>query len=371
MDNGEEEITSDTIFYSSKSIHDMSFSVDLNGNSVGIITDKGNNVLNFSVTDNIITVNKEYLETLSPGINPLYVRINPLGDQSAWLDLKPADFQSQILTINLDVKYIVFKDKNYIFQMEDDTAVNTFCQGDFAVMKLKFDDNYSAVDYVTVNSLGIDKESPDGGIKFQVPFDDFIGGNERLLIQFYKDNYVYDDTIVFPVNYPSQRNMRVYDDVLAIDNYDSEFMDGCYEWYVDNKRIDGADMQFLDLRKYKFDNQQHIFSVSVLNKAGDRFRVCPNEDFIILDFSDKTAFGVILYPNPALSGQEFYIKLEGFSDSNYAEMEILIFNQLGSLVERVTEVQKETSVVLPEAGFFSGVVVLRGQKVLYFKIVVE
>ena len=370
--NGQDEITSDTIFYSSKSIHDMSFSVDLNGNTIGAITDSANHIVNLDVSEGLITVKKDYLETLLPGQNPLTVHINPLGRAEAWDEtFNSADYEAQFLTLNLDVQYVASIGKNYSFQMEDDSTVHTFCQGDYAVMKLDFDDNYSAVDYVTVRSLGIENKTPDGGIKFQVPFDTLRGGNERLLIEFYKDSYVFDDTIVFPVNYPSERNMRVYDDVLAIDNYDGEFMDGGYEWYVDNRRIEDADMQFLDLRKYKFENQQHIFSVSVLNREGIRFRVCPNEDFIISDFSDKTAFKVTTYPNPAVSGQEFFVKLEGFSLSNYAEIEILIFNQLGSLVERISEVQEETSVVLPTAGFYSGVVVLRGQKVLNFKIVVE
>ena len=367
--NNSDEITSDTIFYSSKNISDMSFEINLNGNTIGSVTDASGNSFNFS--DNVITVKKEYLETLSPGISPLYVRINPLGEKSAWDGGNPADFESETMTINLDVKYIVTIDKRYDFALLTDPDVKIFCPGDNVVMSFDFDEDCSSADFITVKLLGIEKETPDGGINFQVPFDGLRGGKESLAIEFYKDGYVFEDSVVFSANYPSERTFRVYDDVLALDNFDRQFVDSCYKWYIDNKEIDSANAQFLDLTKVIFDNEQHVFTVSVLDKDGNRFRVCPDEDFVVTpSVSKRQAAKVKTYPNPAVSRHPVYIELKNFAEEDFSDSEIWIYNQLGGLVQKVSEVGERTAVVLP-SGFYSGVVVVRGQKVLNFKIVVE
>ncbi|MBQ3690800.1 MAG: hypothetical protein II937_13210 [Bacteroidales bacterium] len=371
-ENLENEITSDSIFYSSESISDMSFKINLNGNTIGIITDTVNNVLNFPITDNnVINIGKEYLETLTPGDNKLLVHINPLGLAEAWdQNLNPADFESQIMTINLDVEFVVKPSGKYNFVLETDTAIKAFCQNDNVFMTFEFDKAYSIADYVSIETLGIDKENPQDGIKFTVPQDALTGGNEKLPITFFKNDYEYQDIVIFPADYPSDRNIRLYDDVLALDNSDDQFVSDAYKWYMDGKEIQGENKQFIDLLPYLSNKEEHFFYASVLNIEGDRFRVCPDDDFIITPISKKKAVKIKTYPNPAQSGHDFYISLENFAKESFSETEILIFNQLGSLTERITEVQKENSVVLSK-GFYSGVVVLRGQKVLNFKIIVE
>ncbi|MEE3448535.1 MAG: X2-like carbohydrate binding domain-containing protein, partial [Bacteroidales bacterium] len=344
--NNSDEITSDTIFYSSKNISDMSFEINLNGNTIGSVTDASGTSFNFS--DNVITVKKEYLETLSPGIHPLYVRINPLGEKSAWDGGNPADFDSETMTINLDVKYIVTIDKRYDFALLTDPDVKIFCPGDNVVMSFDFDEDCSSADFITVKLLGIEKETPDGGINFQVPFDGLRGGKESLAIEFYKDGYVFEDSVVFSANYPSERTFRVYDDVLALDNFDRQFVDSCYKWYIDNKEIDSANAQFLDLTKVIFDNEQHVFTVSVLDKDGNRFRVCPDEDFVVTpSVSKRQTSKVKTYPNPAVSRQPVYIELKNFAEEDFSDSEIWIYNQLGGLVQKVSEVGERTAVVLP------------------------
>ncbi|MBQ5540173.1 MAG: hypothetical protein IIU03_08065, partial [Bacteroidales bacterium] len=94
------------------------------------------------------------------------------------------------------------------------------------------------------------------------------------------------------------------------------------------------------------------------------------DEFIISPLSKRAAAAVKTYPNPAVSRQPVYIELKHFAVEDFSETEILIYNQLGGLVQKVSEVEERTEVVLP-SGFYSGVVVVRGQNVLNFKIVVE
>ena len=182
--NNSDEITSDTIFYSSKKIHDISFEIDLNGNTIGSVVDSVGNPLNISVTGGVIKIDKNFLETLLPGINRLSVRINPLGDAGAWSQAF-AGFDTQTMRINLDVRYAVAS-KEYSFVLQSDPAVKAFCQGDDVVMTMKFDDRYSDADYFSVETLGIDSGNLDEEIKFRIPVGALSGGNEKLPVKFFK-----------------------------------------------------------------------------------------------------------------------------------------------------------------------------------------
>ena len=369
--NNADEITSDTVFYTSKTVPDMSFSVDLNGNTIGAITDKNNNVVDLGVEDDVIKINKAYLETLSPGTTQLFVHINPLGMTEAWNGVSAADYESQVMTINLDVQYFVKPTDDYSFVLSTDPNIKAFCQGDNVVMNMRFNEKYSDADYISIETLGIDKANPDNDINFRVPIDALQGGNEQMPITYYKNGYEFDGTIFFPSDYPSARNIKVYDDVLAVDNYDGQFVDDGYKWYMDNNEINGATSQYIDLAKYMPQDKEHVFYASVLNVDGDRFRVCPDDEFVITPLSKKkAALSVKTYPNPALSGQTVYIELKNFAEEDFSQIEILLYNQLGGLVKKISGVQETNPVVLP-SGFYNGGVVLRGERVLNFKIVVE
>ncbi len=368
--NGKAEITSDTVYYASKTISGVNFSVDLNGNTVGIITDQENNVLDFVVEDNVIKISKEYLETLLPGKNPLLVHVNPLGMSEAWHGTEAADYESQIMTINLDVKYIAKPKDGYSFVSEADPDVKAFCQGDDVVMSISFDERYSDVDYLSVERLGIDKANSDEEIYFRIPLHALKGGYEQMATKYYKNGYEYDGSIIFPSDYPKEYNIKVYDDVLAVDNSGGQFLDGGYKWFMDNSEISGLNSQYVDLTKYINDGGQHVFYASVVNTDGDRFRVCPTDEFIISPLSKRAAAAVKTYPNPAVSRQPVYIELKNFAEEDFSQIEILLYNQLGGLVKKIFGVQETNPVVLP-SGFYNGVVVLRGQKVLNFKMVVE
>lgn len=364
------EITSAPIYYSSEMIEDQTFSISLEGNTIGAITEKNGLNLNSLETDNVIKINKEYLKTLLPGNDTILVHINPLGDSNGWeSDLKPADYESQTMKIILEVKYEVMPSK-YSFVMEADTTIKSFCRGDVLLMNMDFDKRYSMVDYISIDKLNINKEVPYEGIKFTVPEGTLSGGDEKIPVKFFKDDYMFENTMIFPADYPSERNIRLYDDVLALDNFDGQFLDGEYKWYMDGVEILGENKQFIDLLPYLNDGKEHIYLASVLNIDSLRFRVCPSDDFIVEQIAKKKAASVRTYPNPAVSNQPIYIELENFSDDDFSNAEIVIYNQLGIVVNRISDVKKINSIVLKD-GFYNGTVFWNGVKTLNFKIIAE
>ena len=237
-------------------------------------------------------------------------------------------------------------------------------------MAFEFNKAYSLADYISIETLGIDKENPLNGIRFTVPIDALTGGNEKLPIIFFKDSYEYQDTVIFPADYPSERNIRLYDDVLALDNSGEPFVDGAYKWYMDGKEIEGENKQFIDLQPYLNNKEQHIFFASVLNTEGERFRVCPNEVFNISLSKKYATAKVKTYPNPVLSGQEINILIENITQEDLSKTEILIYDKLGSLVKKISNPQEINSVIFKE-GFYNGIITLKDKKILNFKFIVN
>ena len=168
----------------------------------------------------------------------------------------------------------------------------------------------------------------------------------------------------------AQYNIKLYNDVLAVDNSKDLFLADMYHWYLDMEELDGKNRQFLDILNYIQDGVVHKFYVEVTDIEGYRFRVCPSDDFTIEPIQKAKVMKVNTYPNPAKSGQKLFIELENFLDEDYKDVEILIYNQLGGIVQKLSDVEKITEVSLKE-GFFSGVVFKDGTKILSFKIIVK
>lgn len=377
----EEALTSAPYYYASKNGgEDMSFVLNLNGNAIFAVTDSKENKWMYDASqdadvslssNNVITVKKSYLETLKPDEeNVLYVYIAPFEDMSFWEDFTAKDYESQIMKINLDITYTVKISTGYRFSEPTDPEIESFCDGDSVMVTFSLDENYSSADYVSINKLEVPQQSLGTTLRFKVPENVLAGGNEKIAVEFFKDGYEANDIAVFPGNYPAQYNIKLYDDVLAVDNSKDLFLADMYHWYLDMVELEGKNRQFLDILNYIQDGVVHKFYVEVTDIDGYRFRVCPSDDFTIEPIQKAKVMKVNTYPNPAKSGERLFIELENFLDEDYKDIEILIYNQLGGIVQKLSDVEKITEVSLKE-GFYNGVVLKDGTKILSFKIIVK
>ncbi|MBR4677942.1 MAG: hypothetical protein IKO99_08060 [Bacteroidales bacterium] len=375
--NGSDTVISLPVYYSSDEIESQTFDINLNGNTVFAIKDSKDGVYYGKTTDgvyftgNVLTVTSDYLKTLKPdGENMLYVYINPLGGEGWNEDFTPKDYECQIMKIKLDIIYEVRVNGDYKFTAPNDNSITTFCDGEDVMLTFTLDTKYSKADFVSIETMEVYNEDLKEQITFRIPKGALKGGNEPLKLTFRKESYTADDTVTFPGDYPSEYNIKVYDDVIAIDNSGQHFLNDQYTWFIDMKEIPGETKQFLDLLKYMTDGQKHSFSVKVVDVTGGSFRVCPDESFTIESIGKRKAVSVNVYPNPAESGKMFYIELENFGEENFPNTEILIYNQLGTVVEKISAVEKLNPVSL-NAGFYSGTVLVSGKKMLNFKIIVK
>ena len=377
----EEALTSAPYYYASKKGgEDMSFVLNLNGNAIFAVTDSKENKWMYDASqdadvslssNNVITVKKSYLETLKPDEeNVLYVYIAPFEDMSFWEDFTAKDYESQIMKINLDITYTVKISTGYRFSEPTDPEIESFCDGDSVMVTFSLDENYSSADYVSISKLEVPQQSLGTALRFKVPENVLAGGNEKIAVEFFKDGYQANDIAVFPGNYPAQYNIKLYNDVLAVDNSKDLFLADMYYWYLDMVELEGKNRQFLDILNYIQDGVVHKFYVEVTDIEGYRFRVCPSDDFTIEPIQKAKVLKVNTYPNPAKSGERLFIELENFLDEDYKDIEILIYNQLGGIVQKLSDVEKITEVSLKE-GFYNGVVLKDGTKILSFKIIVK
>ena len=165
-------------------------------------------------------------------------------------------------------------------------------------------------------------------------------------------------------------------DVLVVNNRDSLFVE--YQWYktpfdksqvFEEKNIlREENKQFLSQRPYL----QGWYGAAMVTKSGDKVRVCPEwfgpalNEKTSKSYVEKT---VLVYPNPASSMEPITIRLNGFETDNYGGVNILIYNSMGSIVKKLTDVDELNTVVLP-SGNYSGVVAVDGQTIT-FKFIVR
>lgn len=165
-------------------------------------------------------------------------------------------------------------------------------------------------------------------------------------------------------------------DVLVVNNRDSLFVE--YQWYktpfdksqvFEEKNILREEYkQFLYQRPYL----QGWYGAAMVTKSGDKVRVCPEwfgpalNEKTSKSYVEKT---VLVYPNPASSMEPITIRLNGFETDNYGGVNILIYNSMGSIVKKLTDVDELNTVVLP-SGNYSGVVAVDGQTIT-FKFIVR
>ncbi len=165
---------------------------------------------------------------------------------------------------------------------------------------------------------------------------------------------------------PSEIILTKFDDVVFVDNHELKYVG--YQWYKDGQIIDGATNQFYNDLEGVFKGKTYY---AVLNTAnGEVVKTCPIQfEKNTASTSKKSDVYVKTYPNPAKSLNPINIQLIGDENLQTIDTEIYIYNNLGVLVEKISNANSINTILLPE-GQYNGVYLL-GNKKLTFKLIVK
>ena len=169
-------------------------------------------------------------------------------------------------------------------------------------------------------------------------------------------NFVFE----FEVFYPNNIIETKYSDLICVNNFNNEFIG--YQWFKNNKEVFGENRQFF----FDLPVLNGIYSVVLTKNNGDKIRTC---NFEVKDIKQKMFVekSVKVYPNPAKSGEDINLELSGFD--NFNGVYILIYNQLGAVISKISNIKNLNTLSL-KRGFYTGTVIDKNEK-LNFKIIVN
>ncbi|MCQ2253429.1 MAG: T9SS type A sorting domain-containing protein, partial [Bacteroidales bacterium] len=178
-----------------------------------------------------------------------------------------------------------------------------------------------------------------------------------------QDHFVDPSHFSFGMNVPESYLHAKYEDVILVDNH--EFLFVGYQWYKNGELIEGATKQYyVDPGFLK-----GWYSCDVITIDNERLSICPQYHDHTLSVKDPKEGSVLVYPNPATSSDIVTISLEEFADLAFDGSEIFIYNSLGTLVQKIKNVDKLNTVQLP-SGNYSGFVIIANKK-QSFKFIVR
>lgn len=163
--------------------------------------------------------------------------------------------------------------------------------------------------------------------------------------------------ITLTANIVQDAAVQLYTDMLIADNHSGVY--SAYQWYRDGEPIQGANEQ------YYVDKFDYNKSYSVkLSGNGEDIMSCPVR---WLSTAKNLSPSVKVYPTPAKENELFTLEILDFDETqNY---DIVIFTANGTLVKKISNVEKQTSVSLP-TGIYSGSLI-SGDDKKGFKIIVK
>jgi len=154
-----------------------------------------------------------------------------------------------------------------------------------------------------------------------------------------------------------------FTDVVLIDNSSYDYV--AYEWNKDGSTISGANNQFYNDKPYLYG----WYGAIVTTTSGEKIKVCPAY-FDHRPVGGKSAAKTVgVYPNPAFRMETVTIDLSDFEGDDLSNAVIIIYNSVGNMAKKITDVQVKNFVNLPTDNY-TGIVVF-GDNKLSFKLIVR
>lgn len=133
----------------------------------------------------------------------------------------------------------------------------------------------------------------------------------------------------FTINLSSDYLVDKFDDVVLCDNSSGLFT--AYQWYKDDALVSGATGQ------YYCDPQglSGTYCVQVTTQDGKTLKTCPATYSMVI--TGKA--GINVYPNPAISGQQFTVEISGVADKDLTGAVLQVYNMQGIEVYKSNNVE--------------------------------
>ena len=149
-----------------------------------------------------------------------------------------------------------------------------------------------------------------------------------------------------------------WDDVVYLPNPNNKFVK--YQWYKDDEEINGATKQFYN----ELGGLNGVYYAVAQDADGNEFTTCPLSK---VQKIDDTTPKVIVYPNPAIAGEQITLQLENMDISQ--NVSLMVFTSSGSFVKEIKNAQLTNYLTLSKGGYVG--YALYGDQKITFKIIVE
>ena len=267
-------------------------------------------------------------------------------------------------SFDVKVKGVIVVDQNSIRQKDNLDAYCLDAVGNLMLEYSKVIGNIKTyqIEVEGFESLSQSGDIADGSVIYITLPADVLPGRYNGTIQFFGENEESDKyPFTIDIYLPRDIVKQLYSDVLFADNHESLYVG--YQWFKNGNAIGGADKQFYHEAGLDLSNK---YTVEVKTKSGISLHSCPLDAANAV--TKRALSDVKVYPNPAKAGIPFTLELVG-GDNDFSDTEIQIYNNSGTLVQRVTNVDKTITLTLPR-GNYSGALIRHGEK-SGFKIIVE
>jgi len=196
----------------------------------------------------------------------------------------------------------------------------TVLTGEPAEYQILFGENATAAGFTNIGYTTSPASAGTGTISFNVPAELAYGtytAQLQLRNSIEAESELYSFT--FTINLSSDYMVDKFDDVVLCDNSSELFT--AYQWYKDDALIGGA------IGQYYCDPQglSGTYYVQVTTQDGKTLKTCPAT-------YSKTLIkraGVSVYPNPAISGQQFTVEVTGVAEDELNGSVLHVYNMQG------------------------------------------
>lgn len=252
-----------------------------------------------------------------------------------------------------------------------------YCEGEMSVSTLEFL-NMDCPKYYKIDGIHTEYQAFEnwgslgeklGQLKFAVT-DKMNNGNISFNVTFSNDPNTNTEsevkTFSVKINASSEYIIKLFDDIVAIDNHDDLFT--AFQWYRDGEPIPGADQQYYQTADGK--PLTGKYNAYVTKATGEKVKIC-SVDLGSASLAKSAKRTVNAYPNPARAGEEVTIELLNYNDEDYQGCTIKIVNNAGSVVQTISNCDRINTVSLP-VGTYTGYVLRDGKSDrVSFKLIVK